>query len=153
MSDSNLLLGVCGLYCGACNHYRSSFPESGHLLEEASREGRELKGYTCSGCRSNALYIHTGCSECKIRACAEGKNIQHCGLCTELPCVQLKAFQNDGRIHHLDIISNLEELKEKGADLWLIEQEQRWKCKCGFSFSWYEKSCHNCGKILNSYSD
>jgi hypothetical protein len=151
MSDSRLLLGVCGLYCGACYHYRASFPESKHLLEEASRQGQELQGFTCAGCRSGVLYIHPGCAECGIRTCAESKNIVHCGFCSEFPCDQIKAFQSDGRIHHLDVILNLAELRVKGPDQWLVEQQQRWKCKCGASFSWYEKVCHNCGAALNSY--
>jgi hypothetical protein len=151
MSDSRLLLAVCGLYCGACYHYRASFPKGKHLLEAASRQGKSLQGFTCAGCRSNVLYIHPGCAECQIRACAETKGILHCGLCEEFPCDQIRAFQNDGRIHHLDIISNLEALRNKRPDRWLIEQEQRWQCRCGARFSWYETTCHQCGEVLNSY--
>jgi hypothetical protein len=146
------LLGVCGLYCGACYHYRASFPESKHLLEEARQQGRELIGFTCKGCRSDALYIHPGCSQCKIRACAENKEIPHCGLCAEYPCKQFKAFQNDGRKHHLDIMLQLKAIKMKGPEHWLDEQTQRWTCRCGKKFSWYEKACRHCGAMLDSYS-
>lgn len=145
------LLGVCGLYCGACYHYRASFPDGEHLLEEARRQGRSPVGFTCQGCRSDALYIHRGCAQCEIRACAEGKGILHCGLCSESPCERLKAFHSDGHIHHLDIFAQLEELNEKGADRWLVEQAQRWQCRCGVSFSWYEETCHHCGAPLDSY--
>ena len=138
MPDSRLLLGVCGLYCGACYHRCASLPEGKHLLEEASCLGKDLQGFTCAGCRSNTLYIHPGCAECKIRTCADGKNILHCGLCSEFPCDRIKAFQNDGRVHHLDVISNLEELQAKDPDQWLAEQQKRWRCECGTSFSWYE---------------
>jgi len=151
MSDFGLLLGVCGLYCGACYHYRASFPESKHLLDDAAHHGKDLQGFTCSGCRSNRRYIHPGCTECAIRACAERKSIPHCGLCVEFPCNRIRAFQSDGRIHHLDIIKNLNELKEKGTDQWLAEQRQRWQCQCGLMFSWYERACHNCDAVLNSY--
>ncbi len=142
MSDSRFLLGVCGLYCGACYHYRAAFPEGKHLLEEASRQGKALQGFTCAGCRSNVLYIHPGCAECSIRACAESKDILHCGLCAEFPCDRIQAFQNDGRIHHLDVVSNLEQLRVKGPNRWLIEQQERWQCQCGSRYSWYESSCH-----------
>jgi hypothetical protein len=151
MSDFRLLLGVCGLYCGACYHYRASFPDGEHLLEEASRQGRALQGFTCAGCRSDVLYIHPGCAQCHIRACAERKDILHCGLCAEFPCDQILAFQNDGRIHHLDIVSNLEALKAKGSERWLLKQQQRWQCQCGACYSWYETICHQCGEALNSY--
>jgi hypothetical protein len=121
-----MLLGACGLYCGACYHFRASFPEGKHLLEQARLEGRELTGFTCAGCRSDTLYIHPGCAQCKIRACAEGNGIEHCGLCLELPCDRIKAFINDGHIHHLDVLANLMELVAKGPDQWLDEQQRRW---------------------------
>jgi hypothetical protein len=30
------LLAVCGLYCGACPHYRAALPEGKHLLEQTN---------------------------------------------------------------------------------------------------------------------
>ncbi len=129
--DINVLLGVCGLYCGACYHHRALFYEGERLSEEAARRGRTPEGFTCQGCRSDVLYIHSGCAQCEIRACADERGIVHCGLCTELPCERIKAFQGDGRVHHRDILIELENLREKGTDKWLAEQAQRWTCKCG----------------------
>jgi hypothetical protein len=149
--DVHVLLAACGLYCGACYHYRASFYESGRLFEEAARRGRDPEGFTCRGCRSDTLYIHPGCAQCEIRACADGKGILHCGLCAEFPCERIKAFQSDGRVHHRDILIELERLREKGADQWMAEQAQRWRCECGESYSWYEETCHNCGEPLDSY--
>lgn len=151
MVDVRLLLGVCGLYCGACYHYRASFSEGGHLLKEAARQGRELEGFTCKGCRSDSLYVHAGCARCEIRACADGRGVVHCGLCPEFPCDRIRAFQSDGRVHHRDVLEHLEELKAKGIDRWLAEQAWRWTCGCGASFSWYEEFCHDCGAPLPSY--
>jgi hypothetical protein len=151
MADLKLVLGVCGLYCDACYHYRASFPEGKHLLKEAVRQGHKLEGFTCQGCRSDSLYIHPGCAQCKIRACAEEKGIIHCGLCLDFPCDQTKAFQEDGRIHHRDVVAHLEELKNKGPDQWLAEQARRWKCGCEASFIWYEVSCQRCDAPLASY--
>ena len=145
------LLGVCGLYCGACNHYHASLPEGAHLLSEEARQGRPLEGYTCRGCRSGRLYLHAGCSDCGLRVCAETKSLQHCGLCPELPCPALCAFQGDGRIHHREVLGNLAELKAIGADRWLAGQDRRWTCRCGRGYSWYEKTCSGCGSPLRSY--
>ena len=145
------LLAVCGLYCGACYHYRASFPEGQHILETARRQGRSMEGFTCQGCRSDALYIHPGCACCSIRDCADSRGILHCGLCPEFPCERLKAFQNDGHDHHLDIFAQLGEIKEKGPERWLSEQKKRWRCQCGASFSWYEENCQHCGAALASY--
>lgn len=145
------LLGACGLYCGACNHYRASFPEGEHLLDEAKHQGKPAAGFTCKGCRSDALYIHPGCAHCTIRACTDHRGIPHCGLCPESPCERLEAFRDDGHVHHLDILTLLEELRKQGPGRWLAEQEKRWQCRCGASFSWYEESCHRCGAPLGSY--
>jgi hypothetical protein len=157
MTNCEALLAVCGLYCGACYHYRASFPESEHLLEDAARQGRELEGFTCQGCRSGrihgirVLYIQPGCARCEIRACADGRGVLHCGLCPEFPCARIEDFRLDGHVHHLDILDNLVALKEKGPDRWLEEQERCWTCECGTKFSWYETTCHHCGTSLASY--
>jgi len=146
-----MLLGVCGLYCGACYHYRASLAEGQHLLEIAAGQGRSLEGFGCKGCRSGILYSHLGCSQCVIRACAEDRRLVHCGLCSEFPCERISAFQSNGRIHHRDVLIHLEELRTKGPDRWLAEQAQRWRCKCGAEFSWYEVVCNCCGAALLSY--
>jgi hypothetical protein len=151
MADRSVLLAVCGLYCGACYHYRASFPEGAHLLEAAARQGRALEGFTCQGCRSDILYIHSGCVRCEIRACADGRGLLHCGLCPELPCARIEDFRGDGHVHHLDVLDNLDTLKKLGPDRWLAEQEQRWTCECGARFSWYETVCRHCGSRLASY--
>ncbi len=145
------LLGACGLYCGACYHYRASFPEGRHLLKGATRQGRKLQGFTCKGCRSNSLYVHPGCAQCDIRTCTDTRGIAHCGLCPEFPCQRIRDFQSDGRVHHLDVFVNLAELVAKGIGDWLVEQAARWTCECGTGFSWYESSCPHCGTALSSY--
>lgn len=149
--DNRILLAACGLYCGACYHYRASFYDDERLRAEAARRGRDPEGFTCRGCRSYVLYIHPGCAQCEIRACADNKGIQHCGLCAEFPCDQLWAFQSDGRVHHVNIMVELVRLRKMGPKAWLAEQEGLWRCSCGESFSWYEEICHNCGEPLASY--
>ena len=145
------LLAVCGLYCGACYHYRASYPDGEHLLQDATRRGRPREGYACRGCRSGALYIHPGCAQCAIRACAEEKGILHCGECEAFPCEQLEAFRNDGRLHHLPVLEQLGDLARKDPGQWLDEQAARWTCGCGARFSWYETVCVQCGAALDSF--
>ncbi|MBN2116708.1 MAG: DUF3795 domain-containing protein [Anaerolineales bacterium] len=150
-NDANVLLAACGLYCGACYHYRASFYTTDRLRQEAARRGRLPEGFTCQGCRSDKLYIHPGCAQCEIRACADAKGIVHCGLCADFPCERLQAFQNDGRLHHRDILIELERMRELGTGAWLAAQTQRWQCECGEPYSWYEEICCKCGKPLASY--
>jgi hypothetical protein len=148
--DHNLL-AACGLYCGACYHYRASFHGQKRLAEEAARRGRSSEGFACRGCRSNARYIHQGCANCAIRACADRGGVAHCGLCGRFPCERITAFQGDGRVHHRDVFGQLGRLCAVGEDQWLSDQAQRWKCECGESYSWYETRCSRCGTRLDSY--
>jgi hypothetical protein len=145
------LVGVCGLYCGACYHYRASWPDGEHLLEEAASRSRSREGYACRGCRSDSLYVHPGCAACAIRDCAQEKGLSHCGECSQLPCERLLAFRNDGRLHHLPILEQLGDLARKDPEQWLREQAERWTCACGVAFSWYETSCVRCDSALDSY--
>lgn len=145
--DKNVLLGVCGLFCGACDHYRAYLPDGRHL--HAKRPAQKQVLEECHGCRSSVLT--TSCRNCVIRECATVKGILHCGLCSEYPCPQLKAFQHDGRAHHVPVLDNLESLRRHGPAQWLSEQEQRWRCKCGHPFSWYEERCVQCGSRVASY--
>lgn len=151
-SDGHLtLLAACGLYCGACYHYRASFPDGQHLLHPEFRGSRPLEGFACQGCRSDRLYIHPGCAECQIRACTDQKGIVHCGQCDEFPCARLIAFQTDGRAHHRPILEQLEDIKRKGIAQWLADQAARWTCACGQPFSWYETECQKCGSSIDGY--
>ncbi|MGC9467595.1 MAG: DUF3795 domain-containing protein [Anaerolineae bacterium] len=146
------LMGACGLYCGACYHYRAGRPQGRHLLSERARGGRPLTGYVCNGCRSERLYIHSGCQSCNIRACVDRRGLQHCGECEESPCDRLRSFQHDGRKHHLPVVEQLKAATELGMARWLKVQARRWQCaSCGTPYSWYEETCPLCGSALASY--
>ncbi len=143
------LLGFCGLYCGACNHYRSSFTDGTHLLY-----GEYPETFTCRGCRGETEFLHQGCDVCGIRLCAEGRGFLHCGQCDVFPCEKIVEFQHDVRHqHHLDVVDNLREMKMNGPEAWLGAQNKRWTCDCGMPYSWYEVRCSRCGAGLISYAD
>jgi hypothetical protein len=145
------VLAACGLYCGACYHYRASFYDRERLVEAAAQRGRVPEGFTCRGCRSAKLYVHPGCAQCEIRACANRRGAAHCGVCPAFPCERIRAFQSNGRVHHENVLTELENLREQGAEAWLVEQAERWTCACGEPYSWYETTCHACGRALQSY--
>jgi uncharacterized CHY-type Zn-finger protein len=48
---SHKLLGVCGLYCGACVRYLASFSEDEHLLQKLQQKEQTVKELICHGCR------------------------------------------------------------------------------------------------------
>lgn len=151
-TDLNTLLAACGLYCGACYHYRAGQPGGEHLLSDEARGGRPLAGYTCGGCRSTAHYDHDGCRECSIRTCVDARGLRYCGPCEDFPCERFRAFQYNGRKHHADVEANLKAIELRGADAWLVIQTLQWECpSCASPFSWYEIKCHACGAMLPSY--
>lgn len=146
------LIGYCGLYCGACEHYVASLESGKHLLNQIVSAGIIPEDYICAGCRANKKDIYSHCKDCKIRSCNEGKNISHCALCTQFPCDTLVDFQNNEYIHHRDIMNNLKELHSQGLESWSVSQESRWKCQCDSNFSWYESECDKCHSKLDSYT-
>jgi hypothetical protein len=148
MTHNHQLLAVCGLYCGACYHYRAASAGGAHLLEAANRP---VETFGCQGCRSDTLYIHPGCAECGIRACADARGFTTCADCPDMPCERLLTFRNDGRVHHLPVIDHLRDIAALGANRWLANQSENWRCTCGAPFSWYETTCAQCGASLPSY--
>jgi hypothetical protein len=151
-SDPNHLLAACGLYCGACYHYRAGQPGGEYLLRDEARGGRPLEGYTCGGCRSGSLYVLADCRDCEIRACVDARGLRHCGACEQLPCEMLLAFEYNGRKHHADVEKNLRAIERRGSEAWLVIQALQWRCPaCDAPFSWYEITCHVCDAALPSY--
>ena len=58
----------------------------------------------------------------------------------------IKNFSVDEWAHHIDVIENLDRIKEVGVDTWLEEQKLQWSCsKCGARTHWYQKKCEICG--------
>lgn len=76
----------------------------GSLCNEC--EWRERTG--CTGC-TNLEKPFWG--ECAVKLCCEGKNLEHCGQCSDFPCELLKEFAYD---------------KEHGDDGKRIEQCRIW---------------------------
>jgi hypothetical protein len=59
---NNDLASPCGLYCGECLYFRKP----------------------CQGCVLSGGKPSWG--KCRTYACAEAKNVEHCGECSEFPC-------------------------------------------------------------------
>ncbi|WP_457919438.1 DUF3795 domain-containing protein [Candidatus Lokiarchaeum ossiferum] len=135
----------CGLYCGACEIMKINL--TNNFIQAAKDRNEELENLVCDGCKSSQHCAE--CSICDIRKCAQDKGLEFCSECASYPCKMLLRFKSNNKPHHSAIIANLEEIKNFGVEEWLIRQETRWACpKCNTPFSWYEKTCEECGESL-----
>ncbi len=132
------LAAPCGMYCGTCRAYLLL---TKNLLEKwGYKQG-------CLGCRirnKNCVFIKSYCSLLK------NQEIDFCFECDKFPCT------NRGKIdrmyknkYNIDLIGNLQRLKELGLKEWLKEQENKWKCsRCGGTICVHDQMCVDCGSKI-----
>ena len=125
-AEDNKLVGLCGLYCGACIDY----------LVYKSCHGC---GCDCGGCAASG---HHG--SCGIYKCCVGQNgHETCSDCHEFPCSKLILFcYNPVWLHHLPVIENLRRQKARGVKKWLEEQKEAWANEWYLQrWLWLQKEC------------
>lgn len=101
---SGYAYGYCGMPCALCSRYRTA---------GASK---------CSGCSQEGYYTEP----CKVHYCCKEKQLAHCGMCTEFPCIRLSKM---GDFRDL----NTNHVKERtcstiaifGFESWYREYEER----------------------------
>lgn len=137
----------CGLYCGACELFQAT--QNGTLDELAQKRGMEPHELECHGCKSKKSSVY--CSNCTIKHCASGKNVEFCNQCKDYPCSQLQEFNSSKYSHKYLAAKNLKSILDKGLKKWLEEQKDRWSCpKCNTKYSYYADLCPKCGvKLYN----
>ncbi|UCF62513.1 MAG: DUF3795 domain-containing protein [Anaerolineaceae bacterium] len=133
------LAGPCGFYCGTCRHYLA---RSKGLLKE-----KNLK-HGCKGCRiqdKNCTWIKRDC------ALIRKGQIAFCFECHDFPCANHKSLnERHLRDDAVDLVENLLRIKEVGAEKWLKEQEDEWRCpECGGNICITDRECFDCGYVLN----
>lgn len=155
--DDRRLAAPCGLYCGACS-IRSAVGRNDSKLIQQIADGLALylghpvavEDLNCDGCLSAVRAAP--CRECAIRDCAAAKGIDWCSRCPDFPCQIITDFNNDGLAHHSEVLDSIRRQQGVGIDVWIEEQEQRWRChKCGRSTDWYAAQCPCCGAELGDH--
>lgn len=147
------LIGVCGLYCGACDNYLAFTKGNEYLQNNEKFKEKNIEDVLCRGCHSDKRTPH--CENCEMRLCAEKKKITVCSECKDFICEKIMKFYIEGdkwelAAHRKTIMKNLHNIRENGAEQWLESQNKRWSCGCGKQFSFYETNCHNCGSRVDS---
>ena len=97
-------LAYCGLACHSCAIYlatREKDEEKSYKMridiaqEIKKRYGQECKPEDvtdCDGCIAETGRLFSGCKDCRIKKCAEKKDIENCAYCGEYPCETLREF-------------------------------------------------------------
>lgn len=150
------LAAPCGLYCGACTIYRvgkrgdsSRLKQIAAILTQHMGRAVETKDLVCEGCLSDTVAVQ--CRICPIRSCAIEKGGNYCYKCPVFPCRQIKDFNNDGMLHHSEVLENIKHQREIGIDAWAEEQAERWRCpKCACALDTYSDKCPDCGTDIKS---
>jgi hypothetical protein len=132
------LAAPCGMYCGTCRAYL--------LLTKNLLEKRGYK-QGCPGCRirnKNCVFIKSYCSLIK------NQQIDFCFECDKFPCTNRGGIDRKSKNkYNIDLVGNLQRLKEVGLKEWLKEQENKWKCsRCGGTICVHDQMCVDCGSKI-----
>jgi hypothetical protein len=87
------LLGICGVYCGACTTFRAYNDKDQDLVKWEIKMGMPRDEIICKGCRSELL--NKWCSDCKFRKCVKNKGVNNCFECRFFPLQKTCGLQQD----------------------------------------------------------
>jgi hypothetical protein len=72
--------------------------------------------------------------------------VTRCADCPDFPCSRITSFNNDGMLHHAEVLENCRQLRNVGIKEWAKREEERWSCpRCRAAISWYDRACSRCG--------
>jgi hypothetical protein len=129
------LIAPCGMNCGICKAY---------LAYSRGVPTQKGKVSHCSSCRArdkNCAFIKRDCPK-KV-----GKQLNSCLECRERPCQRLRHIDQHYQARYdMSMVTNLEEIKEKGMDEFLKSQAEKYRCpNCGDVVSVHDGKCYACG--------
>jgi hypothetical protein len=129
------MIAPCGMNCGICKSY---------LAYTRGVPTQKGKVSHCSGCRirgKNCAFIKRDCPK-KV-----GKQLMSCSQCGDMPCQRLDHLDQHYRTRYcMSMVENLKEIKEKGMDEFLKNQETKYRCpSCGDVVSVHDAKCCACG--------
>jgi hypothetical protein len=145
------LVASCGLYCGACPMYLSTQSKDDQRVKALFKQfssgnmSFKMEDLLCDGCRGNGR-LATFCRKCAIRESAAAKTkTKLCSDCSDFACSRITNFNNDGMLHHSEVLANLRQLKSMGLNNWAKYEEARWGCpQCKGRIAWYDAACPKC---------
>lgn len=146
MENNKELIAPCGMNCALCSSY---------LAKKNNVKEKGIKIPYCIGCRLR----NKKCAFLKKRCVLLLDNeVKYCYECSEFPCDRLKTIDKRYRERYrMSMIDNLNFIKEKGIDKFLLSEKKRWQCKkCSDFICCHNGLCFKCdikelGTIKNKY--
>lgn len=136
------LIAPCGMNCGICKAYLA------YTHDVQCQRGKVTH---CAGCipRGKNCYVLRGCS--KLRK----HEIQSCSQCDTVPCKYLAHLDKRYRERYdMSMVENIKELKTKGIDAFLKDQQQKYRCpNCGKIICVHDRKCYSCGSVKEKKSN
>ncbi len=128
------LIAPCGMNCGIC---------SGYLAREYDLKKQGIRKSYCAGCRprgKNCAFMKKSCEK------LGNGLVKYCYECAEFPCRRLKHLDKRYRTnYHMSNIENLEYIRDKGIEKFLIKEAEKWRCpQCGGTISCHSGLCFKC---------
>lgn len=130
MNESEKMVAACGMNCSYCY---------AHLKKKKA----------CAGCRKSDEGKPEHCRKCKIKDCANERDLYYCADCGDYPCLSIKRLDKSYRTRYNEsLINNMKVIKEKGMTHYLAFEKERLRCStCNGILSLHHKKCSECGKI------
>jgi len=146
------LVAPCGLYCGACPMYIATQQKDDKkvqaMMKQFGRANMPADDMLCDGCIGGGR-LAVFCRKCEILSCASKKSPQskRCFDCSDFACDRINKFNNDGMLHHAEVLPNLRQIRSVGLNKWAKLEEEKWSCpKCKSPVTWYDPACSKCGE-------
>ena len=138
----------CGVFCKSCPLYIGTTEEPERLELLAAMMDKKTEDLKCHGCRSDTVSYY--CADCRLKNCAENRDLSNCRQCGEYPCSSLKEFQAE-MPHRAELWDSLDILENEGYDSWVDKLTKNYTCsKCSTLNTAYDISCRSCGNIPGS---
>lgn len=134
MKFSEELIAPCGMNCNIC---------SGYLAIACDVKSKGVRMSCCAGCRPR----NKQCAFLKKRCTRLAKQkVMFCSECPKYPCENLTHVDTRYRtFFHMSLLENLTNIKNKGMDTFLREQEEHWRCsRCGGTICCHNGLCFQC---------
>ena len=136
---SKELIAPCGMNCGICSNY---------LNYKNNIHGRGFPN--CIGCRPRDKQCAFLKKKCRDSLKLLNGEIDFCFECSCYPCENLSGLDKSYRNkYEMSMIDNLNEIKKRGINYFIKNQEKKYKCKkCNNLISVHNKKCFFCDKIV-----